>query len=105
VLLSLSQSLSPILASVMCLRYSLQEGDRVVMVQEFADGGDLFNLLHKYGGCLSERIAVQMVLDPFLRVLQVRNACAFLLSLPITAAAVYCNCKPCLMQVKAVALH
>lgn len=50
----------------------LQEGERVVMVQEFADGGDLFNLLQKYGGCLSERVAVQMVLDPFLRVLQVR---------------------------------
>jgi hypothetical protein len=41
------------------------------MVQEYANGGDLFNLLQKYGGCLSERIAVQMVLDPFLRVLQV----------------------------------
>lgn len=50
---------------------ALQEGDRVVMVQEYADGGDLFNLLQKYGGCLSERVAVQMVLDPFLRVLQV----------------------------------
>lgn len=49
----------------------MQEGDRVVMVQEYADGGDLFNLLQKYGGCLSERVAVQMVLDPFLRVLQV----------------------------------
>jgi hypothetical protein len=58
-----------------CCAYScLQEGDRVVMVQEYADGGDLFNLLQKYGGCLSERIAVQMVLDPFLRVLQVRKA-------------------------------
>jgi hypothetical protein len=45
----------------------------VVMVQEYADGGDLFALLHKYGGRLSERIAVQMVLDPFLRVLQVRQ--------------------------------
>ncbi len=43
----------------------------MVMVQEYADGGDLFALLHKYGGRLSERIAVQMVLDPFLRVLQV----------------------------------
>eukprot|EP00775_Hariotina_reticulata_P011671 gene11671-11814_t len=49
---------------------AFQEGDRVVMVQEYANGGDLFNLLQKYGGCLSERIAVQMVLDPFLRVLQ-----------------------------------
>lgn len=51
--------------------FHLQEGERVVMVQEYADGGDLFNLLQKYGGCLSERVAVQMVLDPFLRVLQV----------------------------------
>lgn len=47
----------------------------MVMVQEWADGGDLFNLLQKYGGCLSERVAVQMVLDPFLRVLQVRRGC------------------------------
>lgn len=38
-------------------------------VQEYADGSDLFTLLHKYGGRLSERLAVQMVLDPFLRVL------------------------------------
>jgi hypothetical protein len=41
------------------------------MVQEYADGGDLFNLLQKYGGRLSERVTVQMVLEPFLRVLQV----------------------------------
>jgi hypothetical protein len=39
-------------------------------VQEYADGSDLFTLLHKYGGRLSERLAVQMVLEPFLRVLQ-----------------------------------
>lgn len=43
------------------------------MVQEYADAGDLFALLRKYGGRLSERIAVQMVLDPFLRVLQVNQ--------------------------------
>jgi hypothetical protein len=41
------------------------------MVQEYADGGDLFTLLQKYGGRLGEKVAVQMVLDPFLRVLQV----------------------------------
>jgi hypothetical protein len=41
------------------------------MVQEFADGGDLFNLLQKYGGRLSERVTVSLVLEPFLRVLQV----------------------------------
>jgi hypothetical protein len=45
----------------------------VVMVQEYADGGDLFSLLQKHGGRLSEKVAVQMVLDPFLRVLQVRR--------------------------------
>jgi hypothetical protein len=49
-----------------------QEGDFVVMVQEYADGGDLFNLLQKYGGRLSERVTVSLVLEPFLRVLQVR---------------------------------
>ncbi len=42
----------------------------MVMVQEFCDGGDLFALLQKYGGRLSERVAVQMVLDPFIRVIQ-----------------------------------
>ncbi len=29
----------------------------------------MFSLLHKYGGRLTERVAVQLVLDPFLRVL------------------------------------
>ena len=42
----------------------------MVMVQEYADGGDLFTLLQKYGGRLGEKVAVQMVLDPVLRVLQ-----------------------------------
>jgi hypothetical protein len=37
--------------------------------QEYADGNDLFSLLHRYGGRLSERVAVQLVLDPFMRVL------------------------------------
>jgi serine/threonine protein kinase len=40
------------------------------MVQEYAGGGDLFGLLQRYGGRLSERVAVQLVLEPFLRVLQ-----------------------------------
>ena len=58
--------------NVVKLYAAFQEGDRVVMVQEYVDGGDLFGLLNRYGGRLSERIAVQMVLDPFMRVLQVR---------------------------------
>lgn len=55
--------------NVVQLHASFQEGDKVVMVLEYADGNDLFSLLHKHGGRLSERLAVQMVLDPFLRVL------------------------------------
>jgi serine/threonine protein kinase len=56
--------------NIVHLLASFQEGEKVVMVQEYADGSDLFALLHKYGGRLSERLAVQMILDPFLRVLQ-----------------------------------
>ena len=44
-----------------------------MLVQEFADGGDLFALLQRYGGRLSERVAVSLVLEPFLRVLQARR--------------------------------
>ena len=36
---------------------------------EYADGSDLFTLLHKYGGRLSEKLAVQLVMEPFLRVM------------------------------------
>jgi serine/threonine protein kinase len=55
-----------------------QEGDRVVMVEEYADGGDLFSLLQKHGGRLAEKVAVQTVLDPFLRVMQARACvCVF----------------------------
>ncbi|GFH26233.1 protein kinase domain-containing protein, partial [Haematococcus lacustris] len=56
-------------ANIVLLLAAFQEGDKVVIVQEYADGCDLFTLLHKYGGRLSERLAVQMVLEPFLRVL------------------------------------
>ncbi|GAX83446.1 hypothetical protein CEUSTIGMA_g10871.t1 [Chlamydomonas eustigma] len=55
--------------NVVAMHAAFQEGDNVVMVQEYADGADLFSVTKKYGGRLSERLAVQMVLDPFLRVL------------------------------------
>eukprot|EP00798_Chlamydomonas_sp_ICE-L_P005562 gene5562-4199_t len=45
---------------------AFQEGHYVVMVQEYAAGGDLYRLLHKNGGRLVERQAVEMVLHPFL---------------------------------------
>ena len=38
----------------------------MVLVQEYAEGGDLYRLLHRNGGRLSERQAVEMVLHPFL---------------------------------------
>lgn len=43
----------------------------MVLVQEYAAGGNLFDLLQRYGGRLNEHVTVQMVLEPFLRVLQV----------------------------------
>jgi hypothetical protein len=46
----------------------------VVLVQEYAAGGNLFDLLQRYGGRLNEHVTVQMVLEPFLRVLQVSRA-------------------------------
>ncbi|GAX76143.1 hypothetical protein CEUSTIGMA_g3587.t1 [Chlamydomonas eustigma] len=48
---------------------AFQEADQVVLVQEFADSGDLFLLLHRYGGKLPEKTAVEMILHPFLKVL------------------------------------
>jgi hypothetical protein len=57
---------------LLLLPVAVQEGDFVVLVQEYAAGGNLFELLQKYGGRLNEHVTVQMVLEPFLRVLQVR---------------------------------
>ena len=42
----------------------------MVLVQEYAEGGDLYRLLHKNGGRLHERQMVEMVLHPFLLALQ-----------------------------------
>eukprot|EP00878_Enallax_costatus_P023847 GHUV01025401.1.p1 GENE.GHUV01025401.1~~GHUV01025401.1.p1 ORF type:complete len:365 (+),score=61.91 GHUV01025401.1:110-1204(+) len=56
--------------NVVQLSAAFQEGDFVVLVQEYAAGGNLFDMLQKYGGRLTEHVTVQMVLEPFLRVLQ-----------------------------------
>ncbi len=57
----------PLLVNPHLPRYpTLQEGTDVVLVQEYAEGGDLYRQLHKNGGRLSERQAVEMVLHPFL---------------------------------------
>lgn len=55
--------------NVVCLYAAFQECDKVVMVQEYVDGDDLFSMLHKYGGNMNERMVVQMVLIPILNVL------------------------------------
>ena len=55
--------------NIITMHAAFQEGDKVVMVQEYVDGADLLTVMHKYGGRLSERQAVQLVLDPFLRAL------------------------------------
>ncbi|KAG2494233.1 hypothetical protein HYH03_007588 [Edaphochlamys debaryana] len=55
--------------NVIGLYGAFQVDSQVVMVQEFADGGDLFTLLHRYGGRMPERQAVEMVLAPCLKVL------------------------------------
>jgi serine/threonine protein kinase len=55
--------------NVVALHAAFKEGDLVVLVLEHCDGGDLFGLLQRYGGRLTEKVAVQLVLEPFLRVL------------------------------------
>lgn len=54
---------------IITMHAAWHEGDHVVMVQEYADGADLFSVMQRYGGRMSERLAVQLVLEPFLKVL------------------------------------
>ena len=55
--------------NIVHLYASFQEGEKIVLVEEYVDGCDLFTLLHRYGGRMTERLAVQLVLEPFLTVL------------------------------------
>jgi len=52
--------------NIITIYCTFQEGNDIVLVQEYAEGGDLYRLLYKNGGRLSERQAVEMVLAPFL---------------------------------------
>lgn len=47
----------------------LQENSKVALVQEFCEQGDLLGLLRKNCGRLSERVAVQLVLQPLVSAL------------------------------------
>lgn len=51
---------------VYCPRCLPQEDSRVVLVQKYADGGDLLKALHHAGGRLTEHSAVSMVIQPLL---------------------------------------
>lgn len=55
--------------NVVQLYAAFQQDNHVILVQEFAGGGDLFRLLQRYGGKLPERVCVELVLQPFLFVL------------------------------------
>ncbi|KAG1676372.1 hypothetical protein FOA52_001167 [Chlamydomonas sp. UWO 241] len=55
--------------NVVTLHAAFQEADKVVLVEEYADGADLFNVMQQHGGAMTERLAVQLVLEPFIRVL------------------------------------
>ena len=41
----------------------------MVLVQEYADGGDLLQLLYECGSRLSERRTVRLVIEPLLKAL------------------------------------
>ncbi|KAG1671714.1 hypothetical protein FOA52_007506 [Chlamydomonas sp. UWO 241] len=60
--------------NIVTLFAAFKEGDQVVLVQEYAESGDLFMLLHRYGGKLPEKTAVELVLHPFLCVLKYLHA-------------------------------
>eukprot|EP00798_Chlamydomonas_sp_ICE-L_P012757 gene12757-16008_t len=53
--------------NIIRLYSSFRQADNVVLVQEYADGGDLLQLLLKNGSRLSERTAVTLVVQPILK--------------------------------------
>lgn len=52
--------------NVIKLFAAFEENGQVILVQEYAESGDLFNLLQKYGGKIPEKKTVEMILHPFL---------------------------------------
>ncbi|KAG1657008.1 hypothetical protein FOA52_012009 [Chlamydomonas sp. UWO 241] len=55
--------------NIVRLYAAFQEGSVLVLVQEFARGGDLYGFLQKHLGCLTEEISADVVLRPLLRAL------------------------------------
>ena len=56
-------------ANIISLFGAFHEQGRVVMVQEMADSGDLFQLFNRTGGKMAEKQAVELVIYPMLVVL------------------------------------
>lgn len=54
--------------NIVRLYAAFQQGSQVVLVQEYADAGDLFCMLPQLGGRMSERAAVEAVIYPLLSV-------------------------------------
>ncbi len=46
-----------------------------MLVQEFAEGGDLFALMSRQAGKMTERMVVALVLQPFLAAMQYMHTC------------------------------
>lgn len=61
--------LSALIDTVIMSTIDVQEEHRVILAQRFAEGGDLLRALHKAGGRLTEKSAVQMVIHPLLNCL------------------------------------
>ncbi|KAG1680441.1 hypothetical protein FOA52_015534 [Chlamydomonas sp. UWO 241] len=64
--------------NIILLLAAFQEDDQVVLVEEFADGCDLLALLQQHGGRLSEQLAVQVILAPFIRALDYMHSMGML---------------------------
>lgn len=64
--------------NIIALHAAFQEGDQVIMVEEYADGCDLLALLQRHGGRLSEQLSVQAVLGPFVRALDYMHSMGIL---------------------------
>ena len=87
------------LAMAPCFCLCVQECNCVVIVQEYAAGGDLLRFMFKCGGRLPERQAVNLVLQPFLSALlhlhsqvgpganslRIRNKCTLLICCTCTS--------------------
>lgn len=60
--------------NIIWLFAAFEEGNAVVLVQEYAGKGDLFQFINRHGGKLSENVAIFDVVRPFLQALDYMHA-------------------------------